>query len=355
MILSPAQIKIFDQIMHWYKGSKQTFVLAGYAGTGKTTLAKYIAEAIGEESVVFCAYTGKAVNVLREKGCHRATTIHGAIYKLEGEDEEDKTPYFSLNYNSDIKKANLVIVDEYSMLSKEIIIDLHKLADKILYLGDPFQLPPVNGQCDLEPNAFIHEIHRQALDSDIIRSATLVRENKKLNYCNTPEFSYMPSTELAPEAYLEADQVIVGYNHTRNTWNDRFRLRLGFEGVYPNKGEKLICLKNNREHGLFNGMIGASTKKAKLKGGVLRLSFDDLKNLEVWSGDFERNLVPDYASKFLDRFDYAYTITCHKSQGSEFDKVVIYNQPVGKGIERQRWLYTAITRGKKKVTLVEPI
>lgn len=356
MKLSAEQTKVFDQIMKWHAGPEQSFVLAGYAGAGKTTLAKYIAEAIGVGDVYFCAFTGKAANVLREKGCHNATTIHGAIYKLIGEDEKNKRPYFGLDRMSKIREAALVIVDEYSMLPKEIIKDLKTLASKILYLGDPFQLPPVNGVCDLEPDAFLQEIHRQALDNPIIRYATAVRNSQKLEYVTLPEFQYQPSNKTDPALYMEVDQVIVGFNKTRNAFNDRFRQKLGFKGTYPLTGEKLICLKNNHQIGLFNGMIGECKADAKLTKGQLVVNFEEFGKLAVWSGDFERRLpMTDDGHKYLDRFDFSYAITCHKSQGSEFNSILVYNEPIGRDpIERARWKYTAITRAAYRCIVVDP-
>lgn len=69
MILSSGQTDAVDAIMRWYKSDEKRFVLAGYAGAGKTTLAKHVASLIGENDVIFCAFTGKAANVLRDKGC----------------------------------------------------------------------------------------------------------------------------------------------------------------------------------------------------------------------------------------------------------------------------------------------
>lgn len=352
--LSPQQAQAFDNVMAWHQTTDKRYILAGYAGAGKTTIAKVIAEAIGIDDVIFCAYTGKAANVLREKGCRNSSTIHGAIYTLIN--DEDLKPRFILNQDSEIKLAKLVIVDEYSMLPEEIINDIEKLAKKVLYLGDPFQLPPVKGECTLRPDFFLEEIHRQALESPIIRYATDVRSGRQLSYVDHPEFVYAPRAKVSPDAYDDADQIIVGYNKTRAAWNARFRQKLGLDrSIYPVEGDKLICTRNNHELGLFNGMIGYAKSDSFIEASQqLRLDFEDFKGLEVWDGDFRGAAQPDRAFKKLDRFDFAYAITCHKSQGSEFDNVLVYNQPIGSdAVERQRWLYTAITRAKKKLTLVE--
>lgn len=360
MILSPQQAEALRRILAWHKdpNAPLRFVLAGYAGAGKSTLAKMIAGIIaGEtgEDVCFAAYTGKAAQVLREKGCYNVNTIHGSLYVKVGEFEP---PRFALNDASIFKTAALVIIDEYSMLPEEIIRDIEEVSNKVLYLGDPFQLPPVSGECTLKPDYFIEEIHRQALESPIIRYSTDVRQGKALAFCDHPEFTYQPKNKVDPELYEQADQVIVGLNKTRVGFNARFREKLGLTGtIYPVRGEKLICLKNNHRLGLFNGMIGEATSDCRHVGfEELKLDFDGFNGLEVWNGDFKLQTKPPQGiNKKFDRFDYAYAITCHKSQGSEFDDLLIYSQPIGSNdTEKRRWLYTAITRGKKKVTLVQP-
>lgn len=354
MKFSPKQQEAISKIAAWHKTDEKRFVLAGYAGTGKSTLSKYLSQELGD--TMFLAYTGKAANVLREKGNYKSSTIHSALYTLAGEEENE--PRFVLNEDSNIKDCDLVIVDEYSMLPEEIIKDLEDLGKKILYLGDPFQLPPVNGECSLKPDFFLDEIHRQALDSNILRYANDVREGKDIPFCVHDDFVYQPKHQFGAEDYEGADQIIVGLNKTRTDWNNRFRLKMGFgDCEFPQKTDKIICTRNNHKEGLFNGMIGECTADSvKVSFQTINLSFDNFKDLKVWDGNFKnREEPPKGKNKFLNRFDFAYAITCHKSQGSEFDDVLVYHQPIGREkIERQRWLYTAITRGKRKVKLVQP-
>lgn len=354
IILSAEQTKVFDSIMEWYKGDEQIFVLAGYAGTGKTTLAKYIAKEIG--GVHFCAYTGKASQVLRDKGCAGATTIHGVLYKPVSEDA--KEPEFVYEPSDQVLMANLVIVDEYSMLTPDLIDDLLRAGKRILFLGDPFQLPPIGDDNGLRPNLFMEEIHRQALDSPIIRYATDVRQMKHIPYVRENGFSRIPQAKVDPELFFKVSQIIVGYNATRTQWNKRYRQRLGFTSELPVKGDKMICLRNNKQKLLFNGLIGeakADSIRRSMHG--ISLDFEEWKDLKIWDGDVlgkDFKEAPKEINR-MDRFDFAYAITCHKSQGSEFDSIVVYNQPIGKTREeRARWLYTAITRAKQECTIVEP-
>lgn len=394
MELSQEQTDAFDAVMAFHKTEIQEFVLDGYAGTGKTTLAKYLADAFGPDNVSFCAFTGKAANVLREKGCADANTLHSNLYQLISHDKEgielleksiDESrksgnstlasqlsdelaerrmkhlqPKYQLNMHSKLKDKSLVIVDEYSMLGDKLIADLRKVAKKILYIGDSFQLPPVKDECSLKPDYKMVEIHRQALDSAIIRNSMKIRQGETLIFCQENDFDYLPKRQVAPELYSSVDQIIVGVNKTRMEWNKRFRQLRGIDpNSLPKKDEKLICLKNNHEAKLFNGMVGTAARDAKRKNkDFYTLDFENSSGLNVWIGDTEGTGAKyDAYNKLhqsLDRFDFGYAITAHKSQGSEFENVLVYNQPIGKGIERQRWLYTSLTRARKHCTLVEP-
>lgn len=359
MELATQQTEAFNQIMEWFKSRDQVFALAGYAGTGKTTLAKHIAASLGSTRVVFCAYTGKAAKVLREKGCPNAGTIHSFLYSYLYRDEAGK-PVFGYDPKSILDAAGLIVVDEYSMLSQKIYDDLLATGCKVLFLGDPFQLPPIGkDKIHIKPNYFLDEVHRQALESEVLRAANDVRLGKTLKHSEFGDFIYQPKSLISIETYLTASQVIVGYNETRRAFNQNFRRKLGFEqdDVFQ-KGEKLICLNNNKRNGLLNGMIGECTAfQENHDYFVVNFECDGVKfqDLKVWKGDILGWDTAKYDFRSgLDRFDYGYAITCHKSQGSEFEDVVIYNEPIGKTHEeKQRWIYTAITRAKTRATLVD--
>lgn len=395
IILAPQQLEAESKIMDWLgREDDQVFVLAGYAGTGKTTMNRKLASNL-ENRVTFGAYTGKAVNILREKGCPNVDTIHGLLYKPVGHDKtvlndlmeqlkqardmsasfsirdlerkievlkaEQRKPKFELN---DASGGKLIIVDEYSMLPADIITDLKSKYKKILFTGDPFQLPPVKGKCSLEPDYFLTEIHRQALESAIVRMSRDIRENQTFAYGDYGDFVYLPQTHAAAEMYFEADQIIVGQNMTRNAINQWIRRHKGYHRVLPMDGEKLICLKNNKQLGLFNGMIGQAIGDAHKKQDRYNnylLTFDALpyEELSVWDGDVmgygDKYDWHDWSMKSHNRFDFAYAITCHKSQGSEFKKIAVYNEPIGSDdLMKRRWIYTAITRAKEHCILIQP-
>lgn len=353
MNLSPQQVEAYDKIMAWLKTPTKRFALAGYAGTGKTTLARYIAEQIGENGVIFCAFSGKAAHILRQKGIQNSGTIHENLYTLIGEDEDAK-PRFGLAPRPQFLSARLIVVDEYSMLSDEIVRDLEMYAKKILYLGDPFQLPPISGKEIIKPDFFLTEVHRQALDSGIIRAATDIRQNGKIDFQETKDFLYKTEDKFHDSIWSSVEQIICGTNSTRNQINAFMR---NGRGENPEAGDKIICRKNNRREGVFNGQIGTILDYIQ-NDNFSKVSFEaDGKNYEYLKSIFEtkcgslnRSQIPAY----LNYFQFAYAITCHLSQGSEFDSVAIYNEPIGKTHEEKcRWIYTAITRAKNKCYLIQ--
>jgi len=257
MELAPQQKVAFDKIMQWYKTKNSpVFVLAGYAGTGKTTLAKYIASEVGAANTIFCAFTGKAAKVLQEKGCANAGTIHSFLYAYIGKDKNND-PIFGYSPTQMMEVSRLIIVDEYSMLSKELIDHLIQTGEKVLFLGDPFQLPPVKRTQEtmdyaLEPDFFLDEVHRQALDSGIIRAATDVRLGKMLPKSEGDEFSNL--RRIDEGELMNVDQVIVGKNMSRSSLNKRMRDMRGMDGTSFNHGEKIICLRNNKSTRLMLGL-----------------------------------------------------------------------------------------------------
>src|SRR4030095_3171987 len=185
MEFSPQQDEALKAVAGWLKtGRPQIFRLFGYAGTRKTTLERYFAENV-DGQVQFAAFTGKAAQVLRSKGATNARTIHSLIYPPRGEagvaDEvtgkTSMSPTFSLNRQSPVSRAKLVIIDECSMVDEQLRRDLQSfgapaLAVKasgapLLVLGAPGQLPPISGGgffTEHEPDFLLTEIHRQARD-----------------------------------------------------------------------------------------------------------------------------------------------------------------------------------------------
>src|SRR3954466_1889635 len=183
---SPEQDAALKSVSEWLKakpGSGNTpplFRLFGYAGTGKTTLAKHIAENV-DDKVLFAAFTGKAALVMRSKGCHSASTIHSLIYRTLESGAE--IPSFELWDDAPASKAKLIFIDECSMVDAELGRDLMSFGVPVLLLGDPAQLPPIQGGgffTHAAPHAMLPEVHRQAQDDPMVRRSMQVREGERL-------------------------------------------------------------------------------------------------------------------------------------------------------------------------------
>jgi len=347
------------------RGGQQVMKMFGFAGTGKTTLADSVSKDI--DGTIFCAPTGKASLVLRKKGCTGAQTIHSTIYKAL-EDDVTGEVSFKLNPDSPAAGARLIVVDEASMVDEEIGRDLMSFGTKILVLGDPAQLPPVRGEGFFtagQPDIMLTEIHRQAADNPIIRMSMEVREGRGLkpgNYGTSRVISRADvSRDEMRSLVMDADQLLVGMNKTRTTFNTRIRSLRGISDPLPVVGDKLICLKNNRTKGLLNGGIWTA-EGVRVNGKMVSMRVtttddpDILTPLDVETPvqfflDREKEL--DWkARKRIDEFNYGYAITVHKSQGSAWDDVVVFDESRVFREDADKHLYTAVTRAAERVVVV---
>jgi exodeoxyribonuclease-5 len=370
--LSPQQDAALLAVARWLKtGRPQVFRLFGYAGTGKTTLAQRIAEGV-DGDVLFAAFTGKAAQVMRNKGCRDARTIHSLIYRPRGEKAEKETgelqPAFALNRTSDVRKAALVVIDECSMVDEKLGRDLLSFGTPVLVLGDPGQLPPVKTEggagyfTEAQPDAMLTEVHRQARDNPIIALAQDVREGGRPDYGRYGESRIIGRDDIDAEQVLAADQVLVGRNRTRHLYNRRIRALKGFDGQLPAAGDKLVCLRNSSEKGLLNGGLWRVSSVGESSGPAVSMlvkSEDEgphgpSAKIRVLKAMFEEGpgAVPFDRRRKTDEFDYGYALTVHKAQGSQWDRLVLFDESFAFRDTRERWLYTAITRAAEAITIV---
>ena len=374
MKFSPQQDEALKAVSRWLKdGRTPIFRLFGYAGTGKTTLAKYFAEHVDGE-VLFAAFTGKAAQVLRARGAKNARTIHSLIYRPKGEEEvsDEETgkttvsPLFSLNRQSPLAQAALIIIDECSMVDEALGKDLMSFGTPILVLGDPGQLPPISGGgffTEHEPDILLTEIHRQARDNPIIDLAMQVREGREIMHGDYGAAQVIGKNEVDRDMVLEADQVLVGINRTRRRYNQRLRELKGFDQTYPQAGDKLVCLRNDPAKGLLNGSLWQvmTSSKETVKPGInllVRPEDDDMDRgsakIKLLKSAFDDPdlEVPWQTKKRYDDFDYGYALTVHKAQGSQWNSVVLFDESFAFRDSRERWLYTAITRAAERLVIV---
>lgn len=363
------QTTCIRNVREWIDGvrrgtdTRRIFRLFGFAGTGKTTLARYLAADI-DGRVLYAAYTGKAALIMERNGCRGASTIHALIYRART--DQNGQVSFRLDPESPAANSSLIIVDECSMVDEALAGDLMSFEVPILVLGDPAQLPPVNGKgyfTSAIPDMMLTTVHRQARDNPIIQVATDIREGR-----DTPYGTYgdnviidRPGRRSAHDL-LRFDQVIVGRNRTRNAFNAKLRARKGFSGKFPGVDDRLVCLRNDPKSGLLNGAL---FRVSALKEEAL----DSFIGLEIMDEDTRSNQpirvrvhhslfdsgtrTPDWKTlRKGQSFDYGYALTGHKSQGSQWDSVIAYDEShVFAGSERQ-WLYTVITRASRSLTLI---
>lgn len=414
--LSDMQMRAFDIIV---KPNKKISRVVGYAGTGKTTVLAAAAKELGQQCCILTP-TNKAAKVLREKGVDRAQTVHSFLYtpaevEIYKRDKRDNVIYqmddkgeplmykgekvpvvlrkemgFSLKADP-TNVPKVCIVDEASMIGKDIYQDLLNTFENIVLVGDGFQLPPVmdTDVLNLEkPDINLTEVHRVALDNPIIRFATQIRngeepdfnqykdENKTINVCD------WNNTKLYKALVDNNCQAICGRNKTRHHINSRMRDALGYEPNTLLNGEEIVCLENWREEDgdgirsllFYNGQTAIVegdyqptdddmvAKLIKLQNAGHKFLFPfwnpgyfnlfDARDSGWWN-EYKRRQASDVKPLRGIKFDYSYGITAHKSQGSEYNNVAVFDERSAcRGFE-QRWYYTAVTRAKQRLLVVK--
>lgn len=392
MILNKKQEEGLMIALKQFNEGEKLVVISGYAGTGKSTLVKFIIEALGcagidpSHDVCFATYTGKAAQVLLKKGNKNVLTLHKLLYDSIPKPNGSfiRIPKATIEYS-------IVVVDEVSMVPKFLMDLLLSHNVFVIALGDPFQLPPVDKDQDNEllahPHVFLDEIMRQALDSEIIRLSMQIRKFEPIEYRKGGDAIVIPKKELNTGALKWADQIIVATNKTRIAINNQMRSLLG-RGDKPENGDKVICLRNywnnyaDNADPLVNGTIGyiqdiyesynyvpyhmGGQRIDVLNGTFIsdsdanfgELQMDkkqiltgerclDFKTIYRISSNWKtKNLIPM-------EFTYGYAITGHKSQGSEWDNVLVLEENFPFDREEQaRWLYTCVTRASSHLVLV---
>jgi exodeoxyribonuclease-5 len=426
-----------------YPGGADVFTWFGYAGTGKTFTAARIPEALGLRNVVFGTYTGKAASVLRRSlanygAGYPVSTIHSAIYfpttsrearealdeartelavqrktledweilggdgTVAGQDiasEIERTKgriswleaelpvleanarrlRFELNPDSDWAFADLIILDEVSMVNAKLAADIESFGVPILVLGDPAQLPPVEGggyYTDRTPDVLLTKIERQAIEGNpIVELATRVRTSQE-GLGLTRADVRAPSLSEA----MEADMVLCWTNKRRWSLINAIRNRLGRVAGTVVAGDVIMNLTNNKDAAVFNGQTFTVLHGRPARDP--RLGWDLLVADEEGR---ERELLV-HAEGFVDQetqvraknvgmgmkgqrllCTYAQAITVHKAQGSEADRVYIVDEtpsmiamtakragPAEALAQARQWAYTAITRARESVVIARP-
>ncbi len=358
--LSSEQQIALDNIKKWvFDGHSKSFVLGGLAGTGKTTLIRALFEALSPRlEIAIASFTGKAVHILRKKGLTEAQTLHSFLYTAE------KLPDGSYSFTrrpSSLFPQDLVIVDEASMVSRDLYNDLRSLPFKVLYVGDHGQLEPVGDNPNLmkHPDLVLEHIHRQAAESPIIRFAHLLRQGFAPTYSTSFDDPALTIRHIRDASFDDTWQLICAFNAKRCVINRTVRSTLNRSGLIV-PGDRIICLRNNVVYSIFNGMM-AVVDSVSFRDDYCFLSIttDDgrkLEDLPVVSEAFgftekvlpEPRWHPKYKRHEFCYFDYGYCITGHKSQGSEWPRVCVFEDH-SRLWSMPRWRYTVATRASESL------
>lgn len=321
MELTILQNKVFEQIKAFFNSDASVFILRGYAGTGKTTMVKVIADYIKQSrQLAMMAPTGRAARVLAMKTGHKAVTIHKAIYakahiepkKVKDVAESEYKFVFPINESEN--GGNIVaIVDEASMVcSRKIEHELFifgtdnlmedlltfvrpNFGGKVIFVGDPAQLPPVGESVSnaLRAEYFkekglkvveaeLTEVLRQKGDSVILKNAMMIRDLLQKDKRNQLVFEEQKDdVEMVPsEQFLDKylkyrkesgrhDSVIICYsNKSANRYNRDIRKSLYGEDVPLRENDILLITQNNYRLNRMNGefvpvlSVGARTQQS---------------------------------------------------------------------------------------------
>ena len=396
MVLTNKQEEGLKIAVARFKAHEPWTCISGYAGSGKSTLVKFIIAALNvpEDEVCYVAYTGKAATVLQQKGCSNAMTAHKLLYWAS------PTPSGKFIFKPKTKFDDyyqVIVVDEISMLPKSMWELLLKHKIYILALGDPGQLPPINKDEDNHvldnPHIFLDEIMRQAQESEIIRLSMHVREGQPISTFKAAGAQvqiYSPN-QVVDGMYSWADQILCATNAKRVEINNFVRKQKGFNPDEPQIGDKIISLRNHWETlsasetwALTNGAIGTITDfyispltLPQFLGGdtinymMTQMVLEDEDKFNNLPIDYQclktglSSLSPkqtyylnkvEYLPDAPFEFAYAYAITTWKAQGSEWKKVMLIEEgfPYDKETHK-KFLYTAITRASEKLVIIENI
>ncbi len=397
--LSTDQVIVLEECLHRFNDRSMETRVGGLAGTGKTSIAVRLPEWLGlpADQVAFCAYTGRAANNLTRRLPEgvRATTIDELVFEAiplhcgacprldwkpehEGEEEPDcherrknrcKCGTWTKVLRSVLPGIEAIVVDESSMVTEEYHNYLLRFRTPVFFFGDHGQLPPVGDKHSLmeRPDITLQQIHRQQDGSPIIDLALAVRETGRIplgeigrnvrKVRRDRSLSWGENAISLFDVTRDSVMVLCWRNKTRVEVNALIREARGIEGGPPVEGERLICLQNNREKRIANGMTGRlleievitpvlyrivvalDDEGRKYEGAALREQFNEPETLNS-------------PSREVDLWDFGYCKTVHKAQGSEAKWVVLLDEYPLVLPDRRRWAYTGVTRATSGLLVI---
>jgi exodeoxyribonuclease V len=342
--LSTDQAEVFRIFFEWLESDSKEFRLGGLAGTGKTTIVKRMLENLSSFSVI--TFTAKAAAVLKEKGVD-ASTYHSLLKRFERE-IVNADGSISLVFSDNKVTLDFIIVDEASMVTGEMRQRILNCGNRVIWVGDYGQLPPVEIGSPFEKgvvdedllDAKLTQQHRHSGSATIIDFASFVREGNSPNEFNACDNSVLINPTQGRNVRDIAEyfvknkitQAICATNNGCLAFNREIR-----KVMYREKpiecGERIMCIRNNQNYDIANGQIftvlGGDGGTVKTEcGKVFHCTFDTKHK--------GQNKVV---------IDYGYAITCHKAQGSEWPSVCVIEEIPSV----TSWRYTAATRAMNKL------
>lgn len=379
-----------DAFQDWRKNPNRPFCLQGFGGTGKSTITDEFLNILGSDVRVLCmGPTGKSARVLTQKTGRPSSTAHKALYtpkrdeisnlkvkltEIYTEEHVDEEIIAQIEQRIDeLEKdgssvsfvlkmgagegADVLLVDEYSMIPENIHKDILSIGKPLIMVGDPGQLPPVKARAgwdSIEPDVVLEKIERTSGEgAGINLAAQAVRLDRPME--NGPGFQMHPKKSLDWEHYSSADVVLAGTHVVRKHLNKGIRRFLGRPEGYPVEGDVLMCLSNNPAFGVVNGTMFKVLKILRDSPKTVTALVEDDVGSEIILPFWKQTLMDDEVSTSKVPFSavpavWGNCITVHKSQGSEWPHVIVTDS--WRGSDYDRWLYTAITRGSRHVDFV---
>lgn len=391
IILNDEQKYVVEEACKWWRySSEQVFQFVGYAGVGKSVVLNAILDAldIPLHRVAPMAYIGQAAIIMRLKGLRNAKTIHSWLfnpvekYKLDSNGNIVMNTYFNrpefeLGFESKpLENIDLILIDEAGSVPASLKHEIESRGKKIIATGDLGQLPPVYGDPAYLYDGRILEltkIMRQNEDSALLYLADRARKELPINTGYYGDCLVIYEDELTDEMISNSEIIICGKNKTRDMFNNHVRNNiLGIRSDLPIYGDKMICRKNNWNIevdgiNLANGLIGNVVNNPSVEGfskDGFRLDFKPTMLNNAFVGlqcDYNYLIAPHEKKNALknnkfnrsEKFEYAYAISTHLSQGAAFNNGIYYEEFLSRDIQKNL-NYTGITRFRNSMIYVKP-
>jgi exodeoxyribonuclease-5 len=369
--LEGEQIVSFNACMHYALGhGKHPFLIFGAnAGTGKTFTINALRHFLDLNNIshTAIAYTGRAAARIR------AQTVHSLLYEPVIDEAGDLIRFeeIPLQILGD-KAGQLIIVDEGSMIPRNMHDSLAKIGVPIIYVGDYAQLPPINADSSDDFNAMFSlanaehtslvDMRRFSPDSGIGKIAKVLRDDNRLMKLKKDDVAVIPKTKVFDiQFYIDnrIDMVACGMNKTRKRINDVMRRAYGYEETMPEVGETVVCLRNDVINGvrINNGELYTvvfSTEVSDEYGTLMLVETETEKTVtvnvkhECWTSEYSSK---QWRGKKMSMFTYGYALTVHKLQGSTVGRLVYVDEDVSFFTDQQKFRYTGVTRAAEMLWL----